>query len=214
MVKLKVPVVKVYLKPVQFGRQPVFRHDSPSPPARRKKPKAWMAVVLVLVVLTAAVALGFHNLNAPAEGTINQTSTIDTKSQDPYANPGKYSGQYIGFTYPAHYKQVPAQKTGSYLEVAGFYGSDATSKQISVGVLKESIGDDSGVKLRRIETDKYQELPRNTTGIITFSSSVDGSERTAYVPHQDKVAIISISAPTGWDLSEDLNTIIYSLRWK
>ncbi len=169
--------------------------------------------VLSLVVFIGLVILAVHNLNAPAVGTINQTPPSKSDANDPYANPGKYSGKYINFTYPAHYRKVNTQLSGSYLEVAGFYATNQSSKQISVGVLTENIKEDSGIRLRRLQTDKYHEEPRTASGAVIFSSSANGNERTAYVPHADKVAAISLTSPPGWDLSEDLNTVLNSLEW-
>jgi hypothetical protein len=174
-----------------------------------------VSVVVIIVLLIGAAVATIRNLNAPAEGTINQvTNVADAEKTDPYANPSNYSGKYITFTYPAHYKKIPSQKSTNYLEVVNFYGTSQTSKQISVGVLKENLADDSGYNLRKKETNIYIQEPRNKTGVVVFSSTTNGSERTAFAPHQDKVATISITAPPGWDLTEDLATVLNSLKWK
>jgi hypothetical protein len=126
--------------------------------ALRKKKVLLPLIGLLLFV--GLVILAIHNLNAPAVGTINQKPPSKSDAEDPYANPGKYSGKYISFTYPARYRKVNTQLSGSYLEVAGFYATNQSSKQISVGVLKEDIKEDSGIRLRRLQTDKYLEEPR------------------------------------------------------
>ncbi len=177
-----------------------------------RQPKFW-AGLLIFLVFMGALVLGVKNLNKPAQGTINQTPPAKAEAQDPYANPSKYKGKYISFTYPAHYKTVPSQLSGPILEVARFHSTDQSSKQISVEVLDENIKDDSGIKLRRSQPGTYQEEPRTASGIVIFNSTASGAERTAFVPHQDKVATISITSPPGWDLTEDMQTIISSLRW-
>lgn len=170
--------------------------------------------LIVVAVAVLVVVIVIKNLNAPSVGTINQKPPAQAEATDPYANPGPYIGKYISFTYPAQYKPVNAKLTGNYLEVAGFYGTNATGKSISVGVLKESISDDTGIKLRRSQPAKYSEQPRNQTGTVLFVSNTDGSETTAFVPHEGKVATISITAPAGWDLSGDMQTILGSIKWK
>lgn len=178
-----------------------------------KQPKVFIPLIIILLIV-AAFILAVRNLNAPAEGTINQTPSPTSEVVDPYSNPGKYSGKYISFSYPAHYKKIPSQKTGNYLETVSFFATNQTSKQISIGVLKESIEDDSGVNLRKLHPDTYHQQPRTQTGTIQFTSTANGSERTAFVPHQDKVAVFSITAPAGWDLAEDMQTMLNSLHWK
>lgn len=170
--------------------------------------------IVGLLVLIGAVALAVHNLNAPAEGSITQTPPSKAEVTDPYANPGTYNGKYVSFTYPAHYKKVPSQITGSYLEVIDFYATDQTSKQIAIGILKESLSDDSGIAFRKMHPDVYQLEPRTRSGAVIYTSTANGSERTAYLQHQDKVITISITSPPGLDLTADSETILNSLQWK
>jgi hypothetical protein len=178
-----------------------------------KRPRVLISAIVVLVLVVAFV-LAVHNLNAPAVGDITQPPPSKLEKTDPYADPGTYKGKLISFTYPAHYKIVPSQKTGNILDVIYLYATDQSSKSISVGVVKENISDDSGIALRRHQPDKYKEMPRSRTGVIEFTSTVNGSEITAYVPHQDLVASFSITAPPNWDLTADMNTMLGSLKWK
>jgi hypothetical protein len=178
-----------------------------------KRPKVFVPLLVVLILISAAI-LAVHNLNAPAVGQISQQPPAKAERIDPYANPGSYAGKYLSFTYPAHYKVVPSQKTGALLDVVSLYATDQTSKQISVGVMRENIADDSGIRLRRQEKDKYVEMPRTKTGAVEFTSTANGSEITAFVPHQDLVASFSITAPPSWDLMSDMNTMLDSLAWK
>jgi hypothetical protein len=178
-----------------------------------KKPKVFVPLV-ILLAFVMIIFLAVRSLNAPAVGTISQTPPAKAEVRDPYADPGTYNGKYISFNYPEHYKKIPSQKTGSILEVADFYATDQTSKQISLSVIKENITDDSGIRLRRQQPAIYHEEPRTKTGIIEFSSTSSGSERTAFVPHDDMVAAIAVTAPPDWDLAPDMQTILISLKWK
>src|SRR3954454_23868209 len=96
-----------------------------------KRPKVFVPLLVVLILISAAI-LAVHNLNAPAVGQISQQPPAKAERIDPYANPGSYAGKYLSFTYPAHYKVVPSQKTGALLDVVSLYATDQTSKQISV----------------------------------------------------------------------------------
>jgi hypothetical protein len=178
-----------------------------------KRPRFFLPTLIVLGAITATI-LSIHNLNAPAVGTVTAPPPTKLDKVDTSSHPNNYDGKYISFTYPAHYRTISNPPTGNYIETASFYATNQTSKQISVGIVKESIGDDGGVKLRRMEIGKYKEEPRTASGILIFSSTTDGSERTAFVPHADKVASISVTAPPGWDLTNDLETILTSLQWK
>jgi hypothetical protein len=179
-----------------------------------KSHKKGLGVTILIVVLFGALVAGIKNLNAPAVGSISQRPSSKAEVIDPYAQPTSYNGKYLSFTYPAHYRQVPAQKSASYLEVVNFYATNQTGKQISIGVIRESINDDSGVALRKKQPQTYTQEPRTKTGALVFSSTASGSEKTAFVSYQDKVATVSVSAPPGWDLTSDLETILSSLKWK
>lgn len=176
---------------------------------RRKLLKPLLFIVAVLLVF----AFVLHNLKSPAIGTINQTPPQHAEAADPYANPAKFSGKYISYTYPAHYRKIPSTLTGSYLQVDDYYATDRSQKQISIGVTQENLNSDTGFILRKQHPETYTQEPMTRSGAYIFSSGVNGSEKTAFVSHSGYVASITLSAPGNWDLSQDLQTIISSLRW-
>lgn len=181
-----------------------------SPTSRRRK------IIKPLVVLLAAVlimSLVIHNLKSPAIGTINQTPLDKAETQDPYAEPMSLTGKYLSYSVPAHYRKVASTTTGSYLQVDDFYATDQSEKQISVGVSKEDLNTDTGFSLRKQHPTTYTQEPMTRSGAYIFDSSANGSEKTAFVSHGGYVASISLTAPAGWDLNQDLQTILSSLKW-
>jgi len=177
-----------------------------------KRPKVFIPL-LIIILLVIAVVLAVRNLTAPAVGTINQTPMPKAEITDPYASTGKYSSKYLSFTYPAHYKKIPAAKSGNYLEVADFYATDHSGKQISVGLIKESIGSDSGIAYRKAHPELYRQEPRTRLGAVVFSK-LTGDERTAYIAERDRVVSVSVTAPTNMDLTADCQTVLNSLIFK
>lgn len=169
--------------------------------------------LLLLLSVIVVLALVVHNLKSPAVGTINQAPPADAEAKDPYAQPAKLSGHYISYTYPAHYRKVPSTLTPGYLQVDGFYATDQSQKQISIGVQKEDLSSDTGFVLRKQHSDIYNQEPMTRSGAYVFSSSQNGAAKTAFVSHNGYVASISLTAPAGWDLGPDLQTILDSLKW-
>ena len=176
---------------------------------RRKLLKPLVVLMAVILILSLVI----HNLKSPAIGTINQTPPDKAETQDPYATPMKLTGEYISYSVPAHYRKVASTTTGSYLQVDAFYATDQSQKQISVGVSKEDLNTDTGFSLRKQHPATYTQEPMTRSGAYIFDSSADGAEKTAFVSHGAYVASISLTAPAGWDLSQDLQTILSGLKW-
>jgi hypothetical protein len=182
--------------------------------SRTSRRRRLLKPLVFIIAVLAVFALVVHNLKSPAVGTINQTPPSKAENTDPYANPVKFSGQYIGYTIPSHYKKVPSTLTGSYLQVDDYYASDQSQKQISVGVTKEDLNSDTGFVLRKQHADTYTQEPMTRSGAHVFSSTSNGAEKVAFVSHGEYVVSISVTAPGGWDLSQDLQVILDSLEWK
>lgn len=173
-------------------------------------------ILPLFICLAAAGAVLFiiKTLNAPAEGTVSPiTPTAQTITQDNYGAPGAYSGKYISFTYPKRFKPVTKQISSGYLEVAGFTATDRTSKEISVGVTKDTLDNSSGINYRRAHPELYREEPKLSNGLV-FVSVKNGYERTAFIVHNDMMATISVLAPNGGDFKAESELVINSLKWR
>jgi hypothetical protein len=176
---------------------------------RRKILKPLVVLLAVILILSLVI----HNLKSPAIGTINQTPPDKAEAQDPFAKPMQLTGKYISYSAPAHYRKIASTTTGSYLQVDNFYATDQSEKQISVGVMKEDLNTDTGFNLRKQHPDTYTQEPMSRSGAYIFDSSANGTEKNAFVSHGGYVASISLTAPAGWDLDQDLQTILSSLKW-
>jgi hypothetical protein len=212
-VKIWVPVVR--FKELEIaGKSKPYNMPVPGSPARVKKSRAKPIGIMLAVVLAlaAAISMSIKGLSSPAEGTISQSPLSSSPISDPTATvAGNYSGKYISLSYPANYKPVPSKLSGNFLEVASFYGTKDRSKQISVGILRENIGDDSGIAYRRQHKELYRQ--ENSTGNTVTFSSIDGHEWTSYLAHSGLVASVSVSSSNITDLSADSQAVVSSLRW-
>lgn len=173
-----------------------------------KKPKLAIPLLVVTLVI-AAVVMAIHNLNSPAQGSINQTPLATADKTNPYAQPGNYKGKYISFSYPARYKKVPSKLTGSYLEVADYHSTDDSSKQISIGVYRGDFSSDSGFIYRQRHKELYKE---NDSRLGSEFLKLDGTEDTFFIEHNGLLTTISTTAPYGGITGETL-FVASSLKW-
>lgn len=173
-----------------------------------KKPRVAVPL-LVVILLVAVLVLAVHNMNSPAQGSISEAPASQQEKTDPYANPGTYHGKYISFTYPAHYKKVPSKITGNYLETVDYHTTDDSAKQISVGVYRGSMADDSGVLYRRNHKELYRE---NDSQIGVEFIKNDGTEDTFFIEHDSLFATVSATAPYGGLIGEAL-IVASNLKW-
>ena len=172
-------------------------------------------IIIPIIVILALVGVGifiFRSINSPAEGIVSQTPPDSSQDIDPYASPGTYSGKYISFEYPADYKPMPSTLSGIFVEVDYFYGTKDKSKQISVDVSREALGDDSGLAYRREHPELYK--PTAAAGGVIIFTGVDGHERTAYLEHAGLVVSVAVSSSNLNDLTSDSQTVVSSLKWK
>ena len=167
-----------------------------------------MSLLLIFALLAAAIAI-IKNLTAPAVGSISQTPPAQTQPSDPFAQPGTYTGKYISFKYPPHFKKIPSKITGSILEVADYHSLDLTGKQISVGVYRGSIASSSDIQYRRQNSGIYKE--NDSQKWVEFTKA-DGTEDTFFLEHSGLLASVSATAPNG-GLGNEALFVASSLKW-
>jgi hypothetical protein len=186
---------------------------------RKAKPKLsrrqikFASILGVLAVLVIIIFVVIKNMSAPAVGSLNQKPPEKTEIVDPYQEAGAYTGKYINFTYPAHYKQQKAAINGSTLEATIFVSTDHSNKQIAVSVEKGSLEDESGIKFRQVHPERYQEDKRTSNGKFFISTSGE-AERTAFIQDGDKLITVSASGPSGVNVADDAQIVISSLKFK
>ncbi len=173
-----------------------------------KKPQ-----VFILGTLIAFFSYGAYLfLNSPSVGDVRNNG-ITSKPVTPAENPpGHYSGKYISFDYPGTYKQTYSELSGTFLEVYHLESPKKSNRYISVGVLRESFGADSGIRYRQDHPQIYQPQA-SVPGSLTFVSHQNGFERTIFISHGGLVVSIAAVDSSGRDMTDDQNQILNSLQW-
>ncbi|HXY18003.1 MAG TPA: hypothetical protein VEH48_01105 [Candidatus Nitrosopolaris sp.] len=177
--------------------------------ARRLKSKYAIPGVILLVIV-GLIVLVVRSLSAPAVGSVSQTPPSQSQPTVPYNQPGTYKGQYVSFSYPAHYRPTPTGLSGSYLETVVYSSTDQSQKKIDVGISKGSPSTDGSVIYRQQHPELYRE---NTSAIWLEFIKLDGTEDTFFLQHGNLEASVSVSSPYG-DLGSDALYVASSLRWR
>lgn len=177
---------------------------------RRNKLYIFLAITALMI---AGVVLIFKTLNSPAVGTISQSGVQSTSKPAAQAVPGKYSDKYISFSYPANLKPVPAQTSGTFLDVINLNSTDHTNDYLAIGILREALNNDSGLNHRKLHPEIYKQLSSSPDS-VTFVSTASGFEKTGYFAHGDLVASVSLTSSYSNDLSQAYDLIAKSLSWK
>jgi hypothetical protein len=185
-----------------------FRSDL----SRQKTKIIWLVLGFLLIV--ALIFITIRDLTSPAIGSVSQMPPA-SRSDLPIteASKGHYTGKYVSFAYPAGYKKITATRTGNYLEVFNLYSAAHGHNEINVGVVRQTLGDISGIAFRRDHPQIYN-LERHTRDRYIFVSHQNGFERAAFISHGDLTATIVVISPSGEDLTADSTTVINSLSWK
>jgi len=124
----------------------------------------------------------------------------------------KYENDYFLFYYPDDYL---SRSEGEVFWLTGKTGINESITVISK-IFDASINEDSGVKMRQVQTERYREEKINIAGVdgLLFVKN-DQSERTFFVK-KDKV-LISFSMMTIFGVEEmekKFSEIIGSWQWK
>jgi hypothetical protein len=188
-------------------------NEKQTPKPKGKKSTKLIIPVLILLVITGAIAIFIKNMNGPAEGEISQVQPTSVNIKPGLGSSGKYDGRYISFTYPANYQTTPAQKSGGFLEVVALNNTNHSGKYISVGVVKESLQNDSGVNYRIGHPELYKKIV-STPDSVAFKGTSQSAEQTGFIAHNGLVTSISLTAIGTKDLNTDYETIARSLKWK
>jgi hypothetical protein len=170
-------------------------------------------LILGILTLGSVVVLVIKNMNGPAQGTVAYQNPNQPAIKPTQTTPSKYDGKFISFNYPTHYKIVPSQKSAGYLEVISLNSTDHSGKYVSVGILRETLTNDSGLNHRKAHPELYK-LTSSTPNKVVFVGTGNEAEQTGFVAHNGLVATVSLTAISHKDLNEDFNIIVNSLHWK
>jgi hypothetical protein len=211
-VKIWVPVIK--FKPIQIGgpKRVVYSVEtSRSRPTKKRFKKAVLASAVVIIIAIGLLVLTVRSLNAPAEGTIN--NSIDTLAASKARTSGGYSGNYFSLKYPSGFKLITTQKSTGYLDSISLLSDDHPDIQVSVGLVKEPFASDSGLNYRQLHPELYT-LVRDTNSSKVFSRDQNGAEFTGFISHDDKVLAISLTSVSSTHLQDDYDFLVNGLSWK
>jgi hypothetical protein len=169
--------------------------------------------ISVLFLASTAIAIFIKNMNGPAQGAVAYNISNQDSAKPSITSPHNYDGKYISFTYPTNYKIVPSTRSSGYLENISLTDTDHSGKYITVGILKETLANDSGVNYRKNHPDLYKPI-YNINDKIIFTGTAESAEMTGFYSHGSYVATLSATANGKRDLTDDFNTISNSLEWK
>ena len=177
-----------------------------------RKPKLFLPLAIFLL-LTAAFALGIHNLNSPAVGTVTtpNANSASLINQAPSADK-TYSNKYLSFRYPGGFESRAVQKQPGYLDSISFVSSSPHDKIVNIALFNASLSNDSGVGFRKDRPQEYKIVASSASAIV-FSKN-DGTEYTGFIQHGSYELTISITTVSPGDLSAVYGTISQSLQWK
>lgn len=179
----------------------------------KKRFRRYFRLLIFCLIIILAVNILSRWLGSPAYGVIKDPSGKTHNISSEPIKDKRYDGQYISISYPGDYQKVDSKLSGSYLEVARFAGPGGSASLISIGVLRESVSNDSSLTYRRQHLGIYHEEPAKNNE-IAFVSAATGFERTVFVSHNDLVASISLTDANGNNLTELSKKIVQSLHWK
>lgn len=163
--------------------------------------------------LGVVVYISINAMHSPAVGTVKQVSAQQaTKHAQAVEVDGFHNGKLINFSYPPGYTRLKQKLSGNYLEVVGLGGPRKANRQITVGVSRDSLENNSGIVFRRQHMDIYKEEKLKAGGVV-FTSSKSGYERMAFIEHEDMLASVAVVSPSGYDMKEVSDQIIESLEW-
>lgn len=212
--KFWVPIIK--LKAIEFGgarHTPKFTEGQPlhHRPAKKNRTKLITVIVLLVIIPIGLVWMVVRTLNAPAEGSINNSG--DTASSRRVQAPGNYDDSYLSFKYPGNFTVLAPEKSASYLDSITLLSDDHPSIFVAMSLVSESLGNDSGLNYRQLHPELY-EITKDTSNSKVFSREQGGAEYTGFIAHNGLVLAISLTSVSPTHLADNYDFLANSLAWK
>lgn len=180
-----------------------------------RRRKIFASIVIVIAIIVGVIIVVIKILNSPAVGTVMPIVTQPSSATTTSNKPGNYSDKYISFTYPGNLEVIRSQKSTDYLDVVNLYSNNTnhSNEHTAISVVRGAMTNDSGISYRRAHTELYKEQA-GSSGAIIFTKTNGGNEKTAYIPHGDLLASVSLTVPGSKDLNSDFSMILNSFHWK
>ncbi len=170
------------------------------------KKKKWLILVIIFIILVIIYLWG----SQPRKGKI----IVSNDANKEVVNPGKitYENEFLSFEYDDDYEKISKDNDlwlNGRLEVT-------QSFTLLCRDLEGDMDEDSGVKMREVKKDEYDEENievAETQGRLFVKK--DESERTFFISREGKLISLSmINRSTGDEALEKFQNIIESWEWK
>jgi hypothetical protein len=180
--------------------------------------KRMWSIVAAVAAGIVVIAVGSGILWAMSA---NPGEIAATNPKIPVYSPARldYKGAYMTFSYDGNYKAHQLPATDNDLENTILSADKNYDKRLAVSVSKLKGGElttNSAYNLRASQPTVYSsQLITVDGGSATMWTKSDGSEQTVFIPHADKIAVLSFSTTgTANNLSTEATAVVASFRWK
>jgi hypothetical protein len=175
----------------------------------------WAGVGLAVVI--GLVVAGVLWASAGSQGQIVNAPPDKKVIHGPaYQN---YDGPYMTFSYLSTYQNHKLDAKDPDLDLAMLTADTNYDKRLAVSVSKLTGGgldNNSAYLLRQSQPDTYtsSNISVNGSSAIVWIKK-DGLERTVFIPHGDKVAMLAFTTTGNLDnLQPEVDALLASYRWK
>lgn len=172
----------------------------------------FLAPVAVLVIAAGV----FLWSQSSAQGTITSSYTNPAKSLPDR----QLTGKYFALTYSGHYAVKQTTSTDPRdLELYSLIADTTYEKKLVIAVSLThggQLSENSAYNLRHAHPETYKEEVRQVNGHpVTVTTKSDGSEETAFIVSNGKVASLVFGTEGSIDnLSAEFDRTLNSFRWR
>jgi hypothetical protein len=176
--------------------------------------RVWIGAGVGVVVVAAVALVAPSSLPSVGKITEVHVSAAAQPAPDRHLN-----GRYFALTYPAAFSSSTEVGDATALEQYRFIGASPSAASLAVTIHPLPDGqlmNDSSYHLRSIEPDQYHEtIVTVAAGQAHIMSRVDGSESTAFLAHDDKLATIAVTAAqSSPNLQAQAIALAATFRWR
>ena len=170
----------------------------------------------VVVGLIALILLGIRILSTPAEGEVTNTYVNKKDGASAQRATQHHQDDYIAFDYPAAYSKIKTEDAGPGYKVAQrLVGPSYKDSVLAVALKPGNTSSEPSVDQRQKNGALYDQKEIDLAGSkgYVFKKKGEGFEETVFVNRGSDILSISLTSPSGEDISNDRSTIVDSWRW-
>lgn len=183
---------------------------------RRSGRRKWIYLLATVVVIGLAILIFQLTNNAGNKGSITAAKAKDTTQAKTSFK--LFSGRYVKFEYSSRYAPQTLPAKDLDLELYMFTADTIYDKRLAVSVSQLPEGQltqSSAYMLRSTDTAAYSLTNQKVDGLNSvIATKSDGSEKTAFIPNGQKIAILSfVTANTSDDINNELQRALSTFQW-